>query len=195
VTSPPGGSPTDPPAGPTAGHPGAARLVIGVIGAQDAGADALRDAYAIGGAIAALGHITLTGGRGGVMAEASRGAHEAGGLVLAILPGDDLHDANAYIDIPVLTGLGHARNAIVARTANALIAVGGRYGTLSEIAFGLIADTPVIGLRTWELRDGEGAAAPVIPATSPRDAVDLAVRMARVSSRVEGEPGRPGKSG
>jgi uncharacterized protein (TIGR00725 family) len=159
------------------------RLVIGVIGGNEAREAALRDAYAVGRAIAALGHVTLTGGRGGVMAEASRGAHDAGGLVLAILPGEDLRDANPDIDIPVITGLGHARNAIVARTANALIAIDGQYGTLSEIAFGLIAGTPVIGLGTWEARDGSGAAAPIVPATSAGEAVDLAVAMARVHPR------------
>jgi uncharacterized protein (TIGR00725 family) len=159
------------------------RLIVGVIGGQDAAEPALRDAYEVGRTLAALGHVTLTGGRGGVMEAASRGAHEAGGLVLAILPGEDLRDANAYIDLPVITGLGVARNTIIARTAHALIAIDGQYGTLSEIAFGLVAGAPVIGLGTWEARDGRGTLAPVIPATSPLEAVELAVRLARVHPR------------
>ncbi len=154
------------------------RLVIAVAGGQDAGAEALRQAHEVGRTLGALGHVTLTGGRGGVMEAASRGAQEAGGLVLAILPGDDASEANPYVDIPVVTGLGLARNTIVARTAQALIAIDGQYGTLSEIAFALIAGTPVVGLGTWEARDAAGTAAPVVPAASPLDAVEIAVRLA-----------------
>jgi len=157
-----------------------ARLIIGVIGGDQAPDDALAVAYELGRAIGERGHITLTGGRGGVMREACRGAKDAGGLTLAIVPGEDLSDVNEYVDIPVITGLGFARNTLIARTANALIAVDGHYGTLSEIAFGLIAKTPVIGLDTWQLRDANEIDAPIVRAGSAVEAVATAIRIARV---------------
>ena len=136
-------------------------MLIGVIGGQEAEGESLRLAYEVGREIASRGHVLVCGGRGGVMREACRGAKEAGGLTVGILPGDDLSDANEYLDVPVITGIGFARNSIVARTANALIAIDGGYGTLSEIAFGLIAARPIIGLRTWELRDASGREPPI----------------------------------
>ena len=137
-------------------------MLIGVIGGEVAGAEASRLAFEVGRALAERGHVLVCGGRGGVMREASRGAKAAGGLTVGILPGDDASDANEYLDVPVVTGIGFARNSIIARTANALIAIDGSYGTLSEIAFGLIAGRPVIGLGTWELRDGQGVEAPIV---------------------------------
>jgi uncharacterized protein (TIGR00725 family) len=159
------------------------RLIIGVIGGQDAEGDPLALAYDVGREIGARGHILLCGGRAGVMREACRGAKDGGGTTLAILPGDDLSDANEFVDIPVITGLGFARNTIIARTAHALIAIDGAYGTLSEIAFGLIAGTPVVGLRTWQMQDPRGHEVPVIPVETARDAVDVAESIARVHPR------------
>jgi uncharacterized protein (TIGR00725 family) len=146
-------------------------MLIGVVGGNDAPTDALETAYEVGREIGARGHIVVCGGRGGVMREACRGARAAGGLTVGILPGDDLSDANEYLDIPIVTGLGSGRNIIVARTAKALIAIGGAYGTLSEIAFGLMLGRPVVGLGTWQLRDAEGHGPPIIRATTAEEAV------------------------
>jgi len=172
---------TDP--GPDSGGAPPARLIIGVIGGEEADVGSLRAAFEVGRAIGERGHVTLTGGRGGVMREASRGAKEAGGLTLAILPGEDLSEANPFVDIPVITGMGFTRNAVIARTANALIAVDGHYGTLSEIAFGLVAGTPVIAIGSWRLADGRGVEPPVARAGSAMEAVERAVALARVHPR------------
>ncbi len=92
-------------------------------------------------------------------------------MTVGILPGEDLSEANEYLDIPVVTGLGSGRNIIVARTANALIAIGGAYGTLSEIAFGLMLGRTVVGLGTWELRDASGLGPPIVRAWDAEAAV------------------------
>ncbi len=153
-------------------------MLIGVIGGGEAEGDALTLAHEVGREIASRGHVLVCGGRGGVMREACRGAKEAGGLTVGILPGDDLADANEFLDIPVLTGIGFARNSIVARTANALIAIDGSYGTLSEIAFGLTAGRHIVGLLTWEMRDGAGREPPIERVQSAVEAVDACERAA-----------------
>lgn len=109
----------------------------------------------------------VCGGLGGVMEAASRGAKSAGGITVGILPQEHKRDANAFIDIAIPTGLGIGRNIIVARTAEVLIAVGGEYGTLSEIAFALQMRKPVIGIGTWEIRG-------VVRAEDASDAVEKA---------------------
>jgi uncharacterized protein (TIGR00725 family) len=146
-------------------------MLIGVIGGNEATTDVLETAYTVGLMVAARGHVLVCGGRGGVMREACRGAKAAGGVTVGILPGEDLSDANEYLDIPVVTGLGSGRNIIVARTANALIAIGGAYGTLSEIAFGLMLGRTVVGLGTWELRDSAGREAPIVRVAGAEAAV------------------------
>ena len=108
------------------------------------------------------------------MEAACKGACEAGGHTIAILPGYDPKEANPYVEFPIPTGLGHARNTIVALTGQAVIAIDGAYGTLSEIAFALIYGTPVIGLGTWDLNDPK-----IIKATDPLDAVDKALAAAK----------------
>jgi len=145
------------------------RLRVGVIGGSQAKEAALRDAAQVGRLIAGRGGILVCGGLGGVMEAASRGAKEAGGLTLGILPGNVLREANPSIDIPLATGLGYTRNSLVALNADVLIAVDGEYGTLSEIAFGLVYGRRVIGLGTWAIPG-------VIPAKSPEEAVGLAFR-------------------
>ena len=102
----------------------------------------------------------MTGGLGGVMEAACRGARDAGGTTIGILPGADRSAANAYVDVAIPTGLGEARNALVVRAADALIAVGGAYGTLSEIALALKAGKRVVGLGTWQIDGVEAAASP-----------------------------------
>ena len=127
------------------------RSILGVIGAGIADEETNRMAEEVGRLIGGSRALLICGGLGGVMEAASRGAKSAGGTTIGILPGSGTWDANAWIDIPVATGMGEARNMVIVRTADALIAVGGEYGTLSEIAFALKAGKPVIGLRTWDI--------------------------------------------
>ena len=128
-------------------------------------------AEAVGHGLAEAGAIVVCGGLGGVMEAACRGAREAGGTTVGILPGSDRADANAFVDIAIATGLGEARNALIVRAVDALVAVGGEYGTLSEIALALKGGTPVVGLGSWEI-DG------VVRAEVPADAVSRALRLA-----------------
>ena len=128
------------------------RIRIAVIGGSRPGRQALDTALEVGRLIARSGAVVVCGGLGGVMEAASRGAREEGGLVVGILPGNSPADANPWIDIPIATGLGYTRNSLVVMNADAIIAVDGEYGTLSEIAYGLIQGKKVVGLRTWDVR-------------------------------------------
>ncbi len=151
------------------------RVHIGVVGEQDARAEMRRLAEEVGREVARRGGVLVCGGLGGVMEAASRGAAEAGGTVVGILPGTRAEDANPYVTVPVVTGLGEARNVIVVRSSDALVAVGGGYGTLSEIAYALKLGIPVVGLGTWELsRPGVVAQDPIVRASNPSEAVALA---------------------
>lgn len=145
------------------------KLLIGVIGSSSCSPETAETAMEVGREIARRGAVLVCGGLGGVMEAACRGAKEAGGTTVGILPGFDRGEANPYVDIPIVTGLSHARNAIVARTSDSVIAVAGGYGTLSELAFALQLGIPVIGLNTWNLD------APIIRAPSPSEAVSLAL--------------------
>jgi uncharacterized protein (TIGR00725 family) len=111
------------------------------------------------------------------MEAACRGAQDAGGVTVGILPGTGRGEANPYLDIPIVTGFGEARNAIVVRTADAVIAVSGGYGTLSEIGFALKMGCPVVGLRTWELSQGGCPVEAVVQAGTPAEAVELALML------------------
>ena len=122
----------------------------------------------VGEELARRGVVLVCGGLGGAMEAACRGARGAGGLTVGILPGSDRSAANPFVDVALATGLGEARNALVAGTADAMIAVGGGYGTLSEIAFALRAGKPVVGVAGWEI---EG----MTPAASAEEAVTLAL--------------------
>lgn len=140
------------------------------------GAGACTDAEAalaeeVGRLLAEAGVVLLTGGRGGVMAAASRGAAQAGGLVVGILPGDDAGQANPWVALPIVTGMGEARNAILVRSAQAVIAVGGEYGTLSELAFALKFGRPVVGLHTWRASGPHQTALPIHSVDSAAEAV------------------------
>jgi uncharacterized protein (TIGR00725 family) len=131
----------------------------------------------VGRQIARLGAMLVCGGRGGVMQAACQGAKEEGGTTVGILPGGDRSQANPYVDLPIATGLGEARNAIVVRAADAVIAVGGGYGTLSEIGLALKMGRPVVGLGTWELQR-QGQAVPAIrKAANAQQAVGWAVSL------------------
>ena len=132
----------------------------------------------VGRGLAEQGVALICGGLGGVMEAACRGARSAGGLTIGILPGDNRHAANSYVDIPIVTGMGYARNVIIARSAQAIIAVDGSYGTLSEIAHALQSGVPVIGLGTWSLSLHGQQDNSVIPAQSSGEAVKKAVEAA-----------------
>jgi uncharacterized protein (TIGR00725 family) len=148
---------------------------IGVLGPGTASAETLALSQEVGAEIARRGAVLICGGLGGVMEAAAHGAKEAGGLTVGILPGVDAGQANKFIDVPVVTGMGEARNVLVVRSADAVIAIAGSYGTLSEIALALKIGVPVVGLGTWELRAPDGSQPPIIPANSPQDAVAKAV--------------------
>lgn len=127
------------------------KIRIGVIGGSSPDKESRQQAFRTGQLIAEKGAILVCGGLSGVMEAASRGAKEAGGLTIGILPGNSLDDANTYVDIPVATGLGYARNSLVAMNSDVIIAIDGQYGTLSEIAYGCIYGKKVIGIGTWDV--------------------------------------------
>jgi uncharacterized protein (TIGR00725 family) len=138
---------------------GAAAPYVAVVGAGgDVASDVLAVAEAVGARLARRGAVVVTGGLGGVMEAACRGARSAGGVTLAILPGGDRAAANAFVSVAVATGMGELRNGLVVRSADALVAIAGGTGTLSEIALALKAGKSVAGLGTWEI-DGVTRAA------------------------------------
>ena len=124
---------------------------VAVVGPGDASPAELESAELIGRGIAQGGDVLVCGGLGGVMAAACRGAVSAGGMTVGILPGSDRSAGNEWLTVAIPTGLGELRNGLVIRAADAVIAVGGAYGTLSEVALALKTGVPVIGLRTWEI--------------------------------------------
>ena len=134
--------------------------IVAVIGAGKCDEKTAATARNVGRRLAEGGCSVVTGGLGGVMEAASRGAKEAGGMVIGILPTGSATDANPYVDIPIVTGMGDARNAIIANTAEAFIAVAGAHDTLSEIAFALKRGKPVVGLGTWDIKGVVNAATP-----------------------------------
>ncbi|SHN06438.1 TIGR00725 family protein [Roseibium suaedae] len=125
---------------------GARQIPVGVIGPREAGKDKLQMAEQVGSAIGGLGLTMICGGRTGVMAAAAKGCRASGGLTVGMLPGHDWREANEDIMLPIATGLSEARNMIIAKSSAVLIAIGGSYGTLSEIAYGLHFSKPVIVL-------------------------------------------------
>ena len=153
--------------------------MVAVVGSSVATAEESALAFAVGAALAEAGATLVCGGLGGVMEAACRGAREKGGTTVGILPGSDRRAANPYVGVAIATGLGEARNAVVVGCADAVIAVGGEFGTLSEIALALCAGKPVIGLRTWELRRRGEAVEAVVEAADAASAVALALEGAR----------------
>lgn len=148
------------------------KTVIAVIGGRKVTKRLLEEAEEVGSLIAGHDAILVSGGLGGVMEAASKGAKAEGGMTLGILPQEHKREMNEYIDVPVATGLGIGRNVIIARTADALIAVGGEYGTLSEIAFALQMKKPVVGIKTWDIKG-------ITPAENAQDAVDKVFEILR----------------
>ena len=153
-------------------------LVVAVVGPGDTGASEEQIAIAreVGSRIAEAGATLVCGGLGGVMAAASEGARRSGGTVIGLLPGDDASAGNDYLSVAIPTGLGELRNGLIVRAADAVIAVGGGYGTLSEIGFALKTQTPVFGIGTWELRSGGRPDDGIVPAAGAEEAVALALR-------------------
>ncbi len=145
---------------------------VAVVGAGEASEEQAQAAEQVGRGIAQAGAILVCGGLGGVMAAACRGAREAGGMTIGVLPGNDRRQANQWVQIAIPTGLGELRNGLVVRAADVVLAVGGAHGTLSEIALALKTQTPVIGLNTWEIEGIE-------PVGDAEHAVQRALTLAR----------------
>lgn len=157
------------------------RPTISVVGPGAAGPELEALAFAVGREIARAGAILVTGGLGGVMAAASRGAASAGGLTVGVLPGTRHDSADSHVQVALPTGIGEARNLIVALAGQAVIAVGGALGTLSEIALALKNGRPVIGLDTWDLDPVRAGGPGIRRAGDPIEAVRLALQAARGS--------------
>ena len=145
--------------------PHAPRLFIAVIGGAHCDAETAPLAEQVGRALAERGAAVVCGGLGGVMEAAARGAKEAGGLVVGVLPGEKM-EANPYVGIAIATGMGHARNVIIVKSADAVIALPGEHGTLSEVALALKMKKRVISLHSWEIPG-------TIKANTPQEAVRL----------------------
>ena len=150
---------------------------IAVIGGSDCTPGETVVARDVGREIARRGAVLICGGLGGVMAAACRGAAEGGGTVVGILPGPSKDAANPHVTIAIATNMGEARNVIIVKSADAVIAVGGEYGTLSEIALALRDGTPVVGIDTWSLSRCGKPDIPIIPARTAKEAVRLVLDM------------------
>jgi uncharacterized protein (TIGR00725 family) len=146
------------------------KKVISVIGGRRVEKRLLLEAEKVGRLVAQKDFVLVCGGLGGAMEAVSRGAKAEGGLTVGILPQEHKRDVNEYIDIPIVSGLGIGRNVIIARTADAVISIGGEYGTLSEIAFALQMGKPVVGIETWDIKG-------IIPAKNAEDAVAKVVEI------------------
>lgn len=147
------------------------RGIVAVIGDGNCGTELAAVAEAVGAGLARAGFAIVCGGLGGVMAAACRGAKSAGGTTIGILPGSDAAAANEWVDFPIVTGLGEARNILVVKTGRAVVALGGAYGTLSEIAFALRDQKPLVSLGSWQLNRPDGSSVPVHRAQSADEAV------------------------
>jgi uncharacterized protein (TIGR00725 family) len=152
-------------------------VFIGVIGGSEVPAATAKVAEEVGREIARHGAILVCGGMGGVMEAACKGALKEGGLTIGILPGENRNSANPYVQIPIVTGIGYARNSIVVRTAQAVIAIDGSYGTLTEIGYALHEGKPVIGLGTWSLSIGGRKEKNIIPVKTAKEAVEKAIKL------------------
>ncbi|MEE8638541.1 MAG: TIGR00725 family protein [Candidatus Margulisiibacteriota bacterium] len=154
------------------------KIFISVVGESNSSPGAYKLAEEVGRLIAKAGAILVCGGLKGVMEAAAKGAKSAGGLTVGILPGSKHDEANPYIDISIVTGLGYARNKIVVKTGQVIIAIGGKYGTLSEIGFALGYGIPVVGLKTWELIRGDGKVDQgIVNVRTPKEAVQTAFKL------------------
>jgi len=149
------------------------RVLVGVIGGSWCSSEEEEWAVAVGRLLAERGAVLLCGGLGGVMEAAARGAQQGGGLTVGLLPGADPAEANPYIEVPLATGMGEMRNALIVRAAQAVIAIGGGWGTLSEIALAQRIKTPVVGLH-----DAFASGIDIPRVSSPEAAVAWALEQA-----------------
>jgi uncharacterized protein (TIGR00725 family) len=153
-------------------------MFIAVVGGGQCSRDEAKLAEAVGTHLAKRGVTLICGGLGGVMAAACKGARSANGKTVGILPGSSREEANPYVDIPIVTDMGEARNVIVVNSAQAVIAIGGKFGTLAEIAYALRNKIPVIGLNTWSLSKNGRLVKSIISANTPKEAVEKALAAA-----------------
>ncbi len=151
--------------------------LIAVIGGSQPSPEEARLAEAVGGELAKQGAVLICGGLGGTMEAACKGASSEGGVTVGILPGNSRKEANPYVQIPIVTGMGYARNVAVVKSAQAVIAIGGNYGTLSEISHALQSGIPVIGLKTWSLSKNGRQDNSIIEVQDPAEAVSKALSL------------------
>jgi len=154
-------------------------MIIAVIGDSSCSPEEAKLAEAVGELLAQQGATVVCGGLGGVMEAVCRGAKSKGGLTVGILPGQDSSTATPWVDVPVVTGIGEARNVVVVKSAQAVIAIGGSYGTLSEIAYALKNGIPVVGLNTWSLSRNGREDDSIIRVQSAVEAVNKAISLAK----------------
>jgi uncharacterized protein (TIGR00725 family) len=154
------------------------KTIIAVIGAGEPSAEEIGLAEEVGRELARRDVVLVCGGLGGTMEAACRGASSEGGMTVGILPGENPKMANPYVHIPIATGIGYARNVAVVKSAMAVIAIGGSYGTLSEIAYARQSNIPVIGLNTWTISRDNKPDDSIIRAQNPKEAVDKALSLA-----------------
>jgi uncharacterized protein (TIGR00725 family) len=159
-------------------------VYVGVAGPGGAAEGELAVAEEVGAGLAAAGAVVVTGGLGGVMEAACRGARSRLGLTVGLLPGGERSAANGWVSVAIPTGLGELRNGLIVRASDALVAIGGGEGTLSEIALALKTGRGVVGLGTWEVPG-------VAPAASAAEAVTLALDLARRRSAPSARPSAP----
>jgi uncharacterized protein (TIGR00725 family) len=154
------------------------RKIVAVIGSGQPTSKETNLAEKVGRELARHGAILVCGGLGGIMEAACKGASAEGGITIGILPGENRLSANPYVQIPIATGIGYARNAAVAKSAQAVIAIGGSYGTLTEIGYALQTGIPVISLNTWKISRNDKQDKSIISAKSPSEAVEMALELA-----------------
>jgi uncharacterized protein (TIGR00725 family) len=154
-------------------------MIIAVIGNSSCSPQEAKLAENVGQLLAQQGVTVICGGLGGVMEAVCRGAKSRGGSTVGVLPGEDSSAANPWVDIPLVTGLSEARNVVIVKSAQAVIAIGGGYGTLSEIAYALKRNVPVIGLNTWLLSRNGREDHSIIRVQSPAEAVDAAISLSK----------------
>jgi uncharacterized protein (TIGR00725 family) len=152
---------------------------IGVIGGSDVSPQIAKLAEEVGREIARRGAVLVCGGMEGVMEAACKGASDEGGLTIGILPGDSREIANKYVQIPIVTGIGYARNVAVVKSSQAIIAIDGSYGTLTEIGYALQSGIPLIGLKTWSVSIDDREDKNIIPAENPEEAVEKAIALTK----------------
>ena len=154
-------------------------LTIGVIGASSPTKKIENLAKEVGCLLAANGAVVICGGLSGVMEAVCRGAKSKGGTTIGVLPGSNPDEANKWIDHVICTGMGEARNLVIIKSSDAVIAVGGGYGTLSEIGFALKLNKPIIGLQTWGLENPNMDNLDLKVVDDPKDAVSMSINMAK----------------